>query len=49
MMACLQGEVSARESQGGEGCIRTARFPHRESEDSFRVHQACMTLEMDIA
>jgi DNA replication protein DnaC len=27
LIACLQREVSARESHGGEGRIRAARFP----------------------
>jgi DNA replication protein DnaC len=29
LAACLQREVSARESHGGEGRIRAARFPAR--------------------
>jgi DNA replication protein DnaC len=28
LVACLQREVSARESHGGEGRIRAARSPH---------------------
>jgi DNA replication protein DnaC len=31
LIACLQREVSARESDGGEGRIRAARFPARKS------------------
>jgi len=31
LAACLQREVSARESHGGEGRIRAARFPARKS------------------
>lgn len=31
LVACLQREVSARESHGGEGRIRAARFPARKS------------------
>jgi DNA replication protein DnaC len=31
LAACLQREVSARESHGGEGRIRAARFPSRKS------------------
>jgi DNA replication protein DnaC len=31
LVACLQREVSARESHGGEGRIRAARFPSRKS------------------
>ena len=31
LVACLQREVSARESHGGEGRIRAARFPGRKS------------------
>lgn len=34
-MACLQREVSARESHGGEGRIRAARFPARKSLEEF--------------
>ena len=30
LVACLQREVSARESHGGEGRIRAARFPARK-------------------
>ena len=35
LIACLQREVSARESHGGEGCIRAARFPARKSLEDF--------------
>src|SRR4051812_17944607 len=35
LVACLQREVSARESHGGEGRIRSARFPHRKSLEEF--------------
>jgi DNA replication protein DnaC len=31
LVACLQREVSARKSHGGEGRIRAARFPARKS------------------
>ena len=31
LVACLQREVAARESHGGEGRIRAARFPARKS------------------
>jgi IstB-like ATP binding protein len=31
LAACLQREVSARESHGGEGRIRAARFPARKA------------------
>ena len=31
LVACLQREVSARESHGGEGRIRAARFPARKT------------------
>jgi DNA replication protein DnaC len=33
LVACLQREVAARESHGGEGRIRAARFPARKSLD----------------
>ncbi|GGN66246.1 hypothetical protein GCM10011610_01010 [Nocardia rhizosphaerihabitans] len=35
LAACLQREVSARESHGGEGRIRGARFPSRKSLEEF--------------
>lgn len=39
-MACLQREVSARESHGGEGRIRAARFPSRKSLEEFDFDHA---------
>jgi DNA replication protein DnaC len=35
LLACLQREVAARESHGGEGRIRAARFPARKSLEEF--------------
>src|SRR4029077_7488397 len=35
LVACLQREVGARESHGGEGRIRAARFPARKSLEEF--------------
>jgi DNA replication protein DnaC len=35
LVACLQREVSARESHGGEGRIRAARFPARKALEEF--------------
>jgi DNA replication protein DnaC len=35
LVACLQREVSARDSHGGEGRIRAARFPARKSIEEF--------------
>ncbi len=35
LVACLQREVSAGESHGGEGRIRAARFPSRKSLEDF--------------
>ena len=35
LAACLQREVSARESHGGEGRIRAAGFPARKSLEEF--------------
>ena len=35
LAACLQREVSARESHGGEGRIKAARFPARKSLEEF--------------
>ena len=39
LVACLQREVSARESHGGEGRIRAARFPARKSLEDFDFDQ----------
>lgn len=39
LAACLQREVSARESHGGEGRIRAARFPSRKSLEEFDFDQ----------
>jgi DNA replication protein DnaC len=40
LAACLQREVSARESHGGEGRIRAARFPARKALEDFNFdHQ----------
>ena len=35
LVACLQREVAARESHGGEGRIRAARFPARKALEDF--------------
>src|SRR5689334_24230908 len=40
LVACLQREVSARESHGGEGRIRAARFPARKSLEEFNFEHA---------
>ncbi len=40
LAACLQREVSARESHGGEGRIRAARFPSRKSLEEFDFNHA---------
>jgi DNA replication protein DnaC len=40
LTACLQREVSARESHGGEGRIRAARFPARKSLEDFDFEHA---------
>ena len=40
LLACLQREVSARESHGGEGRIRAARFPARKSLEDFDYDHA---------
>lgn len=40
LVACLQREVSARESHGGEGRIRAARFPSRKSLEDFHFEHA---------
>jgi DNA replication protein DnaC len=40
LVACLQREVSARESHGGEGRIRAARFPSRKSLEDFGYDHA---------
>src|SRR5512142_714250 len=40
LAACLQREVAARESHGGEGRIRAARFPSRKSLKEFDFDHA---------
>lgn len=40
LVACLQREVSARESHGGEGRINAARFPARKSLEEFDFEHA---------
>jgi DNA replication protein DnaC len=40
LVACLQREVSARESHGGEGRIRAAKFPARKSIEEFDFDHA---------
>ncbi len=46
LAACLQREVSARESHGGEGRIRAARFPARKALEDFDYdHQRSLRRE----
>jgi DNA replication protein DnaC len=40
LAACLQREVSARESHGGEGRVRAARFPSRKALEEFDFDHA---------
>jgi hypothetical protein len=40
LIACLQRKVAARESDGGEGRIRAARFPARKSLEKFEFDHA---------
>jgi DNA replication protein DnaC len=40
LAACLQREVAARQSHGGEGRIRHARFPARKSLEEFDFDHA---------
>ncbi len=40
LAACLQREVSARESPGGEGRIRASKFPSRKSLEEFDFEHA---------
>jgi DNA replication protein DnaC len=40
LLACLHREVAARESHGGEGRIRAARFPARKSLEEFDFDHA---------
>jgi DNA replication protein DnaC len=40
LAACLQREVAAREAHGGEGRIRSARFPARKSLEDFDFDHA---------
>ncbi|GLW25320.1 transposase [Microbispora amethystogenes] len=47
LAACLQREVAAREAHGGEGRIRTARFPARKSIEEFDFdHQRSLKREV---
>src|SRR3954449_9461532 len=47
LAACLQREVSARDSHGGEGRIRAARFPSRKSLEDFDFdHQRSVKREV---
>jgi DNA replication protein DnaC len=46
LAACLQREVSARESHGGEGRICAARFPSRKALEDFDYdHQRSLKRE----
>jgi DNA replication protein DnaC len=47
LVACLQREVTARDSHGGEGRIRAARFPSRKSLEEFDYDHA-RTLKRDL-
>jgi DNA replication protein DnaC len=40
LVACLQREVAARDSHGGEGRVRAARFPARRSLEEFDFDHA---------
>ena len=40
LVACLQREVAARDAHGGEGRIKTARFPARKSLEEFDYDHA---------
>jgi DNA replication protein DnaC len=40
LVACVQREVAALESHGGEGRIRAARFPVRKSLEEFDFDHA---------
>ena len=40
LVACLQREVAARDAHGGEGRIRSARFPARKSLEEFDFDHA---------
>jgi DNA replication protein DnaC len=47
LAACLQREVAAREAHGGEGRIRSARFPARKSLEEFDFeHQRSLKREL---
>src|SRR6266571_8468284 len=47
LAACLQREVAAREAHGGDGRIRTARFPARKSLEEFDYDHA-RSLKRDV-
>jgi DNA replication protein DnaC len=40
LVACLQREVAARDTHGGEGRIRVARFPGRKTLEEFDFDHA---------
>jgi DNA replication protein DnaC len=40
LVACLQREVAARDTHGGEGRIRAARFPGRKTLEEFDFDHA---------
>jgi DNA replication protein DnaC len=47
LAACLQREVAARETHGGEGRIRSARFPARKALEDFDYdHQRSLKREV---
>ena len=46
LSACLQREVAARESHGGEGRIRAARFAHPGHERTLRPETADLAPEL---
>ncbi|MFD9658082.1 P-loop NTPase family protein [Streptomyces mirabilis] len=51
LAACLQREVAARESHGGEGRIRAARFPARKTPQlsGVAVRKSCKIALQDAA
>ncbi|MDQ0765427.1 ATP-binding protein [Streptomyces canus] len=49
LVACLQREVSARESHGGEARIRTARFPAIKTIEELDVTHLCGITRQQLA
>ncbi|MER6328445.1 ATP-binding protein [Streptomyces sp. NPDC014983] len=49
LVACLQREVSARESHGGEARVRAARFPAIKTVEELDVTHLCGMTRQQLA